>query len=83
MERIVGIDLGTTNSLIAYVDDAGPQVVADSGSGQKMLPSIVSFLPNDRVVVGREAGELAPHAAPLDHSVGEAFYGPRHGACEP
>ena len=59
MERIVGIDLGTTNSLIAYVDDAGPQVVADSGSGQKMLPSIVSFLPNDRVVVGREAGELA------------------------
>ena len=59
MERIVGIDLGTTNSLIAYVDDAGPQVIADSGSGQKMLPSIVSFLPNDRVVVGREAGELA------------------------
>ncbi len=59
MEHIVGIDLGTTNSLIAYVDDAGPQVVADSGTGQKMLPSIVSFLPNDRVVVGREAGELA------------------------
>ena len=59
MERIVGIDLGTTNSLIAYVDDAGPQVIADSGSGRKMLPSIVSFLPNDRVVVGREAGELA------------------------
>ena len=59
MEHIVGIDLGTTNSLIAYVDDAGPQVVADSGTGQKTLPSIVSFLPNDRVVVGREAGELA------------------------
>ncbi len=59
MEHIVGIDLGTTNSLIAYVDDAGPQVVADSATGQKMLPSIVSFLPNDRVVVGREAGELA------------------------
>ena len=59
MERIVGIDLGTTNSLIACVDDAGPQVIADSETGQKMLPSIVSFLPNDRVVVGREAGELA------------------------
>ncbi len=59
MERIVGIDLGTTNSLIAYVDAAGPRVIADGGSGQKMLPSIVSFLPNDRVVVGREAGELA------------------------
>ena len=59
MERIVGIDLGTTNSLIAAVDDAGPQVIADSETGQKTLPSIVSFLPNDRVVVGREAGELA------------------------
>ena len=59
MERIVGIDLGTTNSLIAGVDDAGPRVIADSETGQKMLPSIVSFLPNDRVVVGREAGELA------------------------
>ena len=59
MERIVGIDLGTTNSLIASVDDAGPQVIADSETGQKTLPSIVSFLPNDRVVIGREAGELA------------------------
>ena len=59
MERIVGIDLGTTNSLIACVDDAGPHVIADGETGQKTLPSIVSFLPNDRVVVGREAGELA------------------------
>ena len=59
MERIVGIDLGTTNSLIACVDDTGPRVIADSESEQKTLPSIVSFLPNDRVVVGREAGELA------------------------
>ncbi len=59
MEHIVGIDLGTTNSLIACVDDAGPHVITDSGTGQKTLPSIVSFLPNDRVVVGREAGELA------------------------
>ncbi len=59
MEHIVGIDLGTTNSLIAYVDDAGPRVIADSATGQKTLPSIVSFLSNDRVVVGREAGELA------------------------
>lgn len=59
MEHIVGIDLGTTNSLIACVDDAGPRVIADSATGQKTLPSIVSFLSNDRVVVGREAGELA------------------------
>lgn len=59
MERIVGIDLGTTNSLIASVDDTGPRVLADADTGQKIIPSIVCFLDNERVVVGREAGELA------------------------
>lgn len=59
MERIVGIDLGTTNSLIASVDDTGPQVLADVDTGQKIIPSVVCFLDNERVVVGREAGELA------------------------
>ena len=59
MERIVGIDLGTTNSLIASVDDTGPQVLADADTGQKIIPSVVCFLDNERVVVGREAGELA------------------------
>ena len=59
MERIVGIDLGTTNSLIAAVGDDGPQVLADVDTGQKIIPSVVCFLDNERVVVGREAGELA------------------------
>ena len=59
MEHIVGLDLGTTNSLIACADDAGPRVIADVATGRKSIPSIVSFLPDDRVVVGREAGELA------------------------
>lgn len=59
MERIVGIDLGTTNSLIAAVGDDGPHVLADVDTGQKIIPSVVCFLDNERVVVGREAGELA------------------------
>lgn len=59
MERIVGIDLGTTNSLIAAVGDDGPQVLADVDTSQKIIPSVVCFLDNERVVVGREAGELA------------------------
>ena len=59
MEHIVGIDLGTTNSLIACVDDDGPRVIADAATQQKIVPSIVSFVTDDRVVVGREAGELA------------------------
>src|SRR5437867_5404287 len=44
MSRIVGIDLGTTNSLVAYVDDktGQPRVIPDR-DGQRLLPSIVSF----------------------------------------
>ena len=55
MSRIIGIDLGTTNSLVAYVDDkAGlPRVIADT-DGRVLLPSIVSFTP-DGVVVGDAA----------------------------
>src|SRR5712692_3982044 len=40
MSRIVGIDLGTTNSLVATVDAGIPLVIADS-EGQRLTPSIV------------------------------------------
>ena len=54
MSRIVGIDLGTTNSLVAYVDGAGvPRVIPDA-EGRKLLPSIVAYTPNG-VVVGEAA----------------------------
>ena len=44
MSRIIGIDLGTTNSLVAYVDDTTglPRVIPDA-EGRRLLPSIVSF----------------------------------------
>src|SRR5690606_42031259 len=41
-ELIVGIDLGTTNSLIAICDECGPRVVCDS-EGRAVLPSVVRF----------------------------------------
>ena len=45
MWRIVGIDLGTTNSLVAYVDAAGvPRVIPDA-EGRRLLPSIVAYTP--------------------------------------
>src|SRR5436309_3671472 len=55
MSRIVGIDLGTTNSLVAYVDDKTglPRVIPDR-DGQVLLPSIVSFTP-EGVLVGAAA----------------------------
>jgi Fe-S protein assembly chaperone HscA len=69
MSRIVGIDLGTTNSLVAYVDGAGvPRVVPDA-EGRRLLPSIVAYTPNG-VVVGEAARrQLARNPARTVYSV--------------
>ena len=45
MSRIVGIDLGTTNSLVAYVEGGIPRVIPDA-EGRALLPSIVAWTPN-------------------------------------
>jgi molecular chaperone HscA len=50
--RVVGIDLGTTNSLVAHVEDAAPVVLGDD----PILPSIVRYGAAG-VVVGRDAAE--------------------------
>jgi len=55
MGRIVGIDLGTTNSLVAVLEASGPRVLADPESGERLLPSAVSFLPTGEVLVGTTA----------------------------
>jgi molecular chaperone DnaK (HSP70) len=48
-EPIVGIDLGTTNSLVAWFDASGPRVLEDA-QGRSMLPSVVRFGEGDPVV---------------------------------
>ena len=40
MGKVVGIDLGTTNSLVAYVRDGVPHVIRDA-SGDALVPSVV------------------------------------------
>ena len=55
MNRIFGIDLGTTHSLIAYRDGEALRIVPDPETGSPLLPSVVSFLGPDRYVVGRAA----------------------------
>jgi Fe-S protein assembly chaperone HscA len=54
MGKVVGIDLGTTNSLVAYVRDGVPHVIRDS-SGDGLVPSIVSLGEDGTFFVGREA----------------------------
>ena len=56
MGRIVGIDLGTTNSLVAYVDAQTGQPRCISGpSGSTLCPSVVSIDPDGGIIVGAPA----------------------------
>jgi chaperone protein DnaK len=55
---VVGIDLGTTFSLAAYVQDGRPVVVRDA-SGSALVPSVISFHPDGTVLVGSAARERA------------------------
>jgi molecular chaperone HscA len=56
--RPIGIDLGTTNSLVAYVQDGRPQVVLDCDL-QVLVPSVVSYDERGNVIVGRQAQQRA------------------------
>ena len=53
-DRIIGIDLGTTNSLVAYMEKDRP-VVIPGEDGSNLLPSVVALDQNDQVVVGNPA----------------------------
>ncbi len=65
MGRIIGIDLGTTNSLVAVLEEGGPRVLPDPETGAALLPSAVAFLPGGEVIVGARAKALAGER-PLD-----------------
>jgi len=54
MSKVVGIDLGTTNSLVAYVNDGAPVVIRDR-SNDGLVPSVVSAAEDGTIFVGREA----------------------------
>ena len=58
MSKIVGIDLGTTNSLVATVDAGIPLVIAEA-HGQRLTPSVVHFpAANAAAIVGHEANRV-------------------------
>lgn len=53
---IVGIDLGTTNSLVAYYTDDGPKIIPNR-LGKPMTPSVVSMDEEGQIYVGESAAE--------------------------
>ncbi len=58
MGRIIGIDLGTTNSCVAVMDGGKPRVIENS-EGDRTTPSIVAYTKDDEVLVGQSAKRQA------------------------
>jgi molecular chaperone HscA len=72
--RAVGIDLGTTNSLVALVKDGTPQVLLDS-KGRALLPSVVHYTMGGGAIVGAEAHALASDYPKATISSAKRFMG--------
>ena len=65
-ERVVGIDLGTTNSLVAYMEGDRP-VVIPGEDGSNLVPSVVALDPQGQIIVGNAARKFLIETA--DHAV--------------
>lgn len=57
MSTIIGIDLGTTNSVAAYMDENGPRLIPNA-LGETLTPSVVGIDDEGKLLVGRAAKEL-------------------------
>ncbi len=56
-ELVVGIDLGTTNSLVAYIKDGKPIAVTEQNGKNTLMPSVIYFEKNGKILVGDAAKE--------------------------
>ena len=62
--HVVGIDLGTTNSVVAFVDETGEAHAIAGRDGERIVPSVVWFPQDDESRV--EVGELGKSQAVID-----------------
>ena len=56
--KVVGIDLGTTNSVIAAIEGGIPKIISNR-EGSRTTPSVVAFTKNEEIVVGQLARRQA------------------------
>ena len=58
MAKMIGIDLGTTNSCVAVMEGDKPHVIENS-EGRRTTPSIVAYTSDDEILVGESAKRQA------------------------
>jgi molecular chaperone DnaK len=58
MAKVIGIDLGTTNSVVAVVEGGNPTVIANQ-EGSRLTPSVVGFTKDNEILVGQVAKRQA------------------------
>src|SRR5574344_1788171 len=53
--KVIGIDLGTTNSCIAYLREGGEVEIISNSNGARITPSVVAFSETGEILVGESA----------------------------
>ena len=74
MAKVIGIDLGTTNSVVAVMEGGEPKVIANEEGG-RTTPSIVAFTKSGERLVGQVAKRQAITQSREHRVFGQAVYG--------
>src|SRR3954463_8051589 len=56
--HVIGIDLGTTNSVVAVIENGQPKVIPNA-EGQMKTPSVIAFMEDGQIVIGEMARRQA------------------------
>ena len=76
-EKIIGIDLGTTNSVVAIMEGSEPKVIPNA-EGNRLTPSVVAFNDKDETIVGEPARRQAVTNPKRTIYSAKRFMGRRH-----
>ncbi|MCK5003646.1 MAG: molecular chaperone DnaK [Candidatus Aminicenantes bacterium] len=81
MGKIIGIDLGTTNSVVSYMGENGAEI-ALSSQGERIMPSLVAFTKDNKILVGNPAKSQMVMNTNTVHSV-KRLMGKRYSEVKP
>ena len=73
-EKIIGIDLGTTNSVVAVMEGSEPKVIPNP-EGNRLTPSVVAFTDKEDTIVGEPATAPSRHQSEPYGLFGQEIHG--------